>query len=164
MRTLLLMRHAKSSWGDENLSDHERPLNKRGLRDAPKMAARLHARGITPDILISSTAVRAHSTARFVAGEYGLSPDSLIFLDELYLASESTWYDIFVEFPETRHTAMLFGHNPGITEVTNSLCNVEIENIPTAGIVTIEFALSAWSNVAPGSGKLLDFDYPKRDQ
>ncbi|MCB0334126.1 MAG: histidine phosphatase family protein [Bdellovibrionales bacterium] len=162
MRTLLLMRHAKSSWGDGSLSDDERPLNKRGLRDAPRMAAKLHTRGIIPDILLSSTAERAYQTACFVAQEYEFPIDSIVALHELYLAEERTWYDIFVELPETRPTAMLFGHNPGITEVANSLCNVEIENVPTAGIVTIELDVPTWSDVTPGSGKLLDFDYPKR--
>lgn len=162
MKTLYLMRHAKSSWKEPDLRDYERPLNKRGNRDAPFMGNLLKEKGIRPDIIISSGATRAYTTATIISGQLEYPIKQIIIEDRIYDASAGELIDIINSIEDSNNFAMLFGHNPGFTMLSNYLSDKRIDNIPTSGFVTIQFDLNSWSDVELGSGVLTDFEYPKK--
>ena len=124
MKTLVIVHHAKSSWKDLSLSDHQRPLNKRGKRDAPLMGARLAQWGLPVDRVISSSAVRALTTAEIITQEMGLPWDEIQVEDGLYHASEDEMLDLIWEQDDHIEGLMLFGHNPGMTYLVNDLSNL----------------------------------------
>ncbi|UCG86696.1 MAG: histidine phosphatase family protein [Gemmatimonadota bacterium] len=162
MKTLTLVRHAKSSWKDPALADHDRPLNKRGKRDAPRMGKRLAQASICPDLIITSTAVRARTTAETIASEIGY-PTAHILMDEgLYLAGASGVLELIRGLGDANNHVMLFGHNPDITNLVNLLTDDHIENVPTCGIVHIRFHTTTWAKVGTVPAELISFDYPKR--
>jgi len=155
-RTLYIARHAKSSWDDPTLSDFARPLNKRGERDAPFMAQLLKAKRVLPQLILSSPAKRAKTTAaiyhdaikgelRFDERIYDTSAMSLLYLVQEVLSDSD------------HESLMLVGHNPGLTELSNILSNKYISNIPTAAVVAIDFE----DQIAPKQGKQRFFEYPK---
>lgn len=161
MKTLILIRHAKSSWDNPGLSDHDRPLNKRGERDAPRMAE-FAARNIQkPDLLLSSTAVRAYTTAKHFASAYQIPISQIQNNREIYHASTSKLLKVVQQLPPDKSTVMLFGHNPGFTDFANALANTQILNIPTCGIVSIDFVSLQWIDLKPGGGKNKLFVFPK---
>ncbi len=162
MKTLFLVRHAKSSWDNSGLPDDKRPLNARGELDAPRMGKRLLLRGVKPDILISSPALRAYTTAVKIAAEIGYSKEAIQIEDNLYFeGTEGMLNVIHAMAPEVR-SAMLFGHNPTMTELINNLANTDIDNVPTCGIAEITFDIASWKEVYEGLGVMQLFDYPKR--
>ena len=161
MKLLLLIRHAKSSWKDTRLDDHDRTLNKRGEHDAPFMATVLKKKHITTDLIISSTAIRALLTAKIFAKELGYKKDHIIQDKGLYLAELEELIEIVKQLPDKNSVVCLFGHNPGITSFTNFLCNAGIDNVPTCGICAISFPFDSWQEVASGNGKLDFFEFPK---
>lgn len=164
MKTLYLVRHAKSSWNNSNLSDHARPLNDRGERDAPGMGKRLRKRKPQPTIIISSSAVRAETTATLLAEAIGY-PTSDITIDErLYGAEAKDVVSIIHELDNAIDCAMLIGHNPTFTDLINVLSGSQIDNMPTCGMAVLRFPANTWSNIGQIQGELLDFDYPKNDQ
>ena len=161
MLRITLVRHAKSSWNDAGLSDFERPLNGRGQRDAPVMAERLHALKRMPDRLISSPALRAISTARIFAKEFGIRAQDIELRPRIYDASLATLVEVVREIsPEVRH-ALLFGHNPGFSELACWLAHCPFQEMPTCAIASLELNVSAWSELGPGCGKLATYLYPK---
>ena len=162
MKTLFLVRHAKSSWDNQSLSDDERPLNKRGERDAPRMAKRLVSRGVKPDILTSSPALRAYTTAVKIAAEIGYPKDAIKINDNLYFEGIEGMLEVIHALAPEIGSAMLFGHNPTMTELVNGLANTDIGNVPTCGIVEITFDIESWEEVDEGLGTMKLFDYPKR--
>ena len=162
MKRLYLLRHAKSSWDDDRLSDVERPLNKRGLRDAPMMGQRLHAGGFLPERIVSSGAVRAEATALAVAREIGYQPAGIKREDALYLAGPATLLKIVRRSDDSLGSLMLVGHNPGMTDFANSLSDLRIDNLPTCGLFCVDFSVGYWRDVTPGTGALVCFDYPKK--
>ncbi|MEW4488273.1 histidine phosphatase family protein [Thalassoglobus sp. JC818] len=129
METLLVMRHAKSSWDDASLSDDQRPLNKRGKRVAPLMGAFLAAQNLVPDRIVSSSAKRAHQTAKLMASKLGCEIE---LVDELYLASTSTWKRVIAQH-ESVSRVLMIGHNPGIEELVSAVTG-DYERMPTAAI------------------------------
>lgn len=160
MKTLYLIRHAKSSWKELSLGDFERPLNNRGKKNAPFMGKQWKARGERVDRLISSPAKRAITTARMIASELGIDD---IHLDErIYHASQTTLLQIVNELNNDHDSIALFGHNPGFTNLTEYLSGEDIHNMPTAGMARIDFEIDDWSHVSRDTGKLVWFDYPKR--
>jgi phosphohistidine phosphatase len=161
-KQLFICRHAKSSWSDATLSDFERPLNKRGERDAPEMGRRLAQRGIRPDLIMASPAVRALQTAHHYANQLACSPDRLLTNPLQYAATARQLIALLQETAPEVQTLILVGHNPESTELANILGGLNIDNIPTSGIVGLSLALSSWQKLAPGMGKLLFFDYPKQ--
>lgn len=161
MKHLILVRHAKSSWKDANLDDHDRTLNKRGERDAPFMAKVLKKKSKRPDLLISSTAVRALETARIFAGVLGFKKAEIRQEKDLYLAELSDLTQIVSLLPDDKAVICLFGHNPGITFLVNYLCNAGIDNVPTCGICSMIFPEEKWQQVVAGCGKLEFFEFPK---
>lgn len=143
MKTLLLMRHAKSSWSDPDLADHERPLNARGRRDGPRMGRWLSDQGLTPDLVITSTAVRALETARNVSKAGGFAADLAEF-SELYHADIADWTSVLQRLPNTVECVLGIGHNPGMEELVDSLHN-GWERMPTAAIAWFELPINDWS-------------------
>ena len=161
MKRLTLIRHAKSSWKDLDLTDRERPLNKRGKRAAPDMGERLAAPGFRPDRLVSSTANRAYATARIIAEKIGYPEEDIEGEDRLYLASTGEILEIVQAFDDALEHVVIFGHNPGFTNSACVLTNEPFDNVPTAGVVDVRFDVDSWADVEPGHGELLDFDFPK---
>ncbi|HNP18046.1 MAG TPA: histidine phosphatase family protein [Fulvivirga sp.] len=161
MKILYLVRHAKSSWEDQSLSDFQRPLNPRGERDAPDMGHRLMKMGIMPDLMLSSPAVRAITTCETIADQLGYAKDQIEKDKAIYHAGEFKLLEVVHEINDHVKSLMLFGHNPGITEFANALTNSSIDNIPTCGVFACSFDIIHWSDVQLGNGKLLFYDYPK---
>lgn len=161
MKTLILVRHAKSSWDDPHLTDFDRPLSGRGKRDAPKMAEYLASKNIRADLIVSSPANRAITTAQIIQ-EYQPAPKPAIVLERsLYHASASSILNVVQDQPDAAGTLMIFGHNPGFTDFANQLTDAYIENIPTCGVVGIQFEIDKWSDVKFGCGEQLYFYFPK---
>lgn len=141
-RTLLLMRHAKSSWDNPAWSDHDRPLNDRGDRDAPRMAAILKDRGLTPSHIVSSTAMRAKTTADKVAASIGFSGE-IVLEPRLYLASPADWHIVFRALPDQHFTVLCIGHNPGLEDLLRKWSGEAIE-MPTAAVAIVDVTMSQW--------------------
>jgi phosphohistidine phosphatase len=162
MKRLFVCRHAKSSWKDSNQGDFDRPLNKRGEHDAPEMGRRLASSGFFPDLICSSPAMRAMTTAQLYAGQLGYPLAQIRYNPLQYTATVPMLMQLLQEVEENIHTLMLVGHNPESTALANILGGLMIDNIPTAGIVALEFGLKNWRDMCPGAGTLLFFDYPKK--
>ena len=162
MKRLTLLRHAKSSWKDPSLDDFDRPLNRRGERDAPVMGRRLKARGARPSLILTSPAKRAQRTARLVAEAIGYPVEFLQREADLYLAEPQTILDVIARQEDEFNDVVVCGHNPGLTELSNRLTGVGIDNVPTAGIVAMEADIQSWKELADIECRLDYFDYPKR--
>ncbi len=162
MKRLFVVRHAKSSWDFPELDDHDRPLNKRGLKNAPEMGRRLARKNLKADLIVTSTATRAAHTAKIVADELSYSKSKISEDPQLYHASIP---DIMACIQSTRNevmTLIIFGHNPGFTDFVNYLTDSEIYNIPTCGVAEINFDVAVWGQVGKGLGRLISMDYPKK--
>ena len=162
MKVFYLVRHAKSSWDDPTLSDHDRPLNDRGERDAPFMAKKFREKGYRVDRFISSTANRAFSTARRFAAAFGLVPDDIEQDRKLYHASPETVLRKIRETDADTGSIAIFTHNPGITQFVNWFNEGIIDNVPTCGIARIESQADQWKDVSRENSELTDFMYPKQ--
>jgi phosphohistidine phosphatase len=163
MKILTLVRHAKSSWKDTSLADRDRPLNKRGERDAPEMGRRIAAAGIRPSLIVSSPAVRAWTTARIIADAIGYPREFLQRDKSLYLASVNTLLDVIVAQDNGFNSLMLVGHNPGFTDFANYLVPGLTNNIPTAGVVSVQLDTEDWSLYDKPGVELVLYDFPKND-
>lgn len=163
MKTLYVIRHAKSSWDVKTLGDIERPLNDRGKRDAPRMGKRLKEKDIHPDLIISSPAKRAFSTAKKIARILKYPKDAIRIVDKLYHADEDAMLQVVNNLKDKHSIVIMFGHNPGLTDFVNSILSEEldIDNVPTCGVVAFQFQSERWEQVTWGTGKILFFDYPK---
>ena len=145
MKTLLVLRHAKSSWNDPALDDHERPLNERGRRDAPRMGELAQEYGLRPDVVISSDAVRARLTAEAVAEAAGYAGE--ILLDQrLYIASPAEIILVLRTMREDAETIMIVGHNPGLEELVERLTG-ERQDMPTAALAQIGLPIDRWRDL-----------------
>lgn len=162
MKTLTIFRHAKSSWNHPELSDHDRPLNKRGKRDAPIMGDRLKAAGLRPSLIIGSSAVRAWKTARMVAIQIAYPIEFLQREPGLYHAGVNSLMDIIAAQDEGFNSIMIVGHNPGLTNLANELLPGLTSNIPTAGFVSVMIDSDDWNLRTRNSAKLIEFNYPKK--
>ncbi len=164
MKKITLIRHAKSSWDNPSLRDSQRPLNKRGKRDAPFMSSMMAGRGWAPDQLISSPAVRAYTTAQHFAAALGREASSILQDPGIYEAGMRDILRIIHNLDDSWEHVALFGHNPTFTMVANHFQHGRIiDNVPTCGIVEIEGAqISHWSDFAPDTAQLLHFHYPKQ--
>jgi phosphohistidine phosphatase len=162
VKNLYLLRHAKSSWKNVLLKDFDRPLNKRGLQDAPFMAEILQKAAIKPDLIISSTALRTVTTAEIFA--QGLSYDlkNIVFDKRIYEASEKTLLKILKEIKPSIENVVLIGHNPNLTELANLLTDSYVYNIPTSGVYAIRFAFDSWEHIGEQKGDFVFFEYPKK--
>jgi len=155
MKTLILVRHAKSDWGSPSLSDHDRPLNERGLGDLPRMGAALRERGISPNAVFTSTATRARSTAIAIAGSLGFPPERIVEDEDLYLASASRILLKLSQVPEDAELAMLFGHNPGLHDAVLALApEAHVAEFPTLAVAILSLRVDLWGELARGCGRL----------
>ena len=160
MKNLLLMRHAKSSWKDISLPDRQRPLNKRGKRDAPRMGKHLRERGIILDTILCSTAVRARETADGFLAEYVFEGD-VLYIEDLYQAGPETIVSVLKQLPDHVDSAMVIGHNPGLDHFLEMVCN-EYAHMPTACVAYIKFPLDRWVDLRESTrGELLYFWVPR---
>ena len=162
MKTLYLMRHAKSSWSFDELSDRERPLNDRGRDDAPRIGQALAKRHITPALVVSSPAVRALSTAVLVAREVDYPHDKIQVEPALYEADLDTVVAIIRELPDEANSALLTGHNPTFTDVANYLSPSPLSGeLPTAGLMCLRFLVDHWAEIGPANAEFYFYEYPK---
>ncbi len=161
MKTLYIVRHAKSSWDAPDLNDLDRPLNDRGEKDAPRMGKRLKERNVTPGAVYSSPAVRAFSTAKLIVDAIGSPSHSIHIKRALYHADAESLLRVVHAANDNADSIMIVGHNPGLTEFANDLLNEFIDNIPTAGVVAAQLKINSWKNAVMGCGTLLFFDFPK---
>lgn len=161
MKTLFLVRHAKSSWDNPGLRDYNRPLNDRGLHDAPRMGNLLHQLGIKPDLMVSSPAKRALTTAQFFAKAFGMPEAAIVQNPNIYEAYATEIFQIISELPETAQTVMLFGHNPTLTDVANRFSTDLIDNVPTCGVIQIASTAGSWAEFYEGNAYLKARFFPK---
>lgn len=163
MKRLILCRHAKSSWANPGQDDVDRPLNERGERNAPEMGRRLRERGELPALVVSSPARRALATARLIAAELGIAREDIVIEDALYEASVATWLTVIAALPAGADAVLMVGHNPTLTELANLLCrDVRLDNIPTCGVLRLDYDLRSWAAVPRSQPVDWSFDYPKR--
>ena len=156
MKNLLLMRHAKSSWNDPSLPDHQRPLNKRGKRDAPRMGKHLQAQGIFLDAILCSTALRARETAEGILQIYTFEGD-LRYFEDLYQAGPETIFALLRQLPDAVDTPLVIAHNPGLDDFLEMICD-EYEHMPTACVAHIRFPVERWADLREGvRGELVHF-------
>jgi phosphohistidine phosphatase len=163
MKTLTIFRHAKSSWDHPELSDSDRPLNKRGKRDAPIMGERLKSAGVRPSLILSSPAVRAWKTARILAKAIAYPIEFLQREPGLYHAGVNRLLDIIAAQDEGFNSIVVIGHNPGLTDLAHELVPGVTANIPTAGFVSLLVDSDNWDLRVRDSVKLIKYDYPKKD-
>lgn len=163
MKTLLIVRHAKSSWADPGQTDIERPLNERGKRDAPEMAERLKDQKIKIDLFVSSPAKRAHKTAKFFAEEFKTDKDDILIVKELYEAPTTAFYNVVTNLKDKYNTVAIFSHNPGITDFVNTLASLQIDNMPTCAVFAVSIPGNSWSAFKEEEKNFLFFDYPKKE-
>ena len=161
MKTLTLVRHAKSSWKNAGISDRERPLNARGKRDAPVMGARIQRHGIRPSLIVSSPAKRAWQTARIVAHQIDYPLEFLQREESLYLASLDQLLDVVAAQDNSFNHLMVVGHNPGLTDFANFLSPGLTNNLQTAAVVSVEIDRDDWMLYERPKTRLLVYDYPK---
>jgi phosphohistidine phosphatase len=162
MRRLTLVRHAKADTPLPGQQDWDRVLDRRGQQDAPEMARRLRARKLKPDLILSSPAVRALSTASIMARELKVHADRIAQDERLYLADPKRIVEVVRELGGTARHVMVFAHNPGITDCANRLSAGEhIDTLPTCGVFTACFTVNDWSQLDWVSGLEAEFDYPR---
>lgn len=163
MKTLLIIRHAKSSWDNALVSDIDRPLNDRGRRDAPAMAQRLVKASIKIELFVSSPAKRARNTAEFFVREFGRKENEILLIPELYHAPVQTFKEVVFSLDDRYGSAAIFSHNPGITAFVNTLTSVRLDNMPTCGIFAVTSLATQWNEFLTAGTTFWFFDYPKRE-
>jgi len=162
LKTLYIVRHAKSSWKESNLSDLDRPLNSRGKRDAPFIGKIISAKGDSPELIVSSHANRALATANFFAEALKYKKSDIVVSESIYEAGIGSLMNIINRLDSNIKSAMIFGHNPGLTILTQYLSAANISNIPTCGIVKLNLKINLWSDAADRCATLAYFEYPKK--
>jgi phosphohistidine phosphatase len=164
MKSLLLIRHAKSSWESNVLNDFDRPLNERGKKEAPEMAKSLIKKDIIIDCFVSSPARRAKKTAKLFVRGYEKDENEILFIPDLYHASVQTFIKVVSEMNDNYEIIAIFSHNPGITEFVNILTEVQIDNMPTCAIFAVKAEINSWSGFADAKKDFWFFNYPKMQQ
>ena len=161
MKRLYLIRHAKSSWSEPGLDDFHRPLNHRGKNDGAAIAKRFATAGIRPDLILASPAVRAKKTARFMAEGTGYDVDAIQYDNNLYLGSFSYHCQMIATSLRQVDVLFLVGHNGTITELAEHFSGRVLGNVPTCGVVALEYSDPGGFSEAAVCGKLLFFWFPK---
>ena len=165
MKRLTLLRHAKSSWTEVSLADHDRVLSERGERDAPRMGKRMAARKVRPSLIIVSSAARARATAKFIAEALKYPAEFLQVEKELYLATADQILELVCSHDDNFADLLIIGHNPGMTDLVNHLLpSIGIKTLPTSGVVALDFATNKWVKLAEASANLVFYDYPKNPE
>lgn len=163
MKTLLLIRHAKSSWDNLGLTDFERPLNERGKHDAPAMAKRVIEKKIEIDLFVSSPAKRAKKTAEIFMHEFDAKEKKLLIVPSLYEASIDNFYDTIRNLKDKNDSVAIFAHNPGITDFINSIDCHPLYDMPTSAVFALKIKTKEWENFREAEKEFLFFDYPKNN-
>lgn len=162
MKTLLILRHAKSSWKDESLPDHDRPLNKRGQRDAPRMGEILRQEGFQPDLVFSSSAVRARETAR-LALEAAAFNGNVEYRQDLYAFEPGAYLHLLSQLDDSIDQVLIIGHNPAMEELLTGLTG-EHQAMPTAALAHLELPIERWSQLSFGMrAQLVNLWRPKEN-
>jgi phosphohistidine phosphatase len=161
-KQLFIVRHAKSSWDYEDISDIDRPLSIRGITDAGVMAGRLKSNGDIPSLMISSPACRAIHTATIFARVLKFPWEQLTIAEKIYPGSINDILNILEKIEEPNSSVMIFGHNPAFTELANYFLKYPVDNVPTAGVVTLNFAGDSWKNLRESKAKSELIDFPKK--
>lgn len=164
MKTLYIVRHAKSDKEYDKLEDIDRPLNSRGYTDAHAMAAKLNDNMKKPELIISSPAVRALSTALIFSRKFKYDPKKIILEEKLYETDYNEYMEVINQANDSFDSIMIFGHNSTITALVNTLTNPFTENVPTCGVTAIAFNVNHWNEVIKNKGKLVLYDFPKNSQ
>ncbi len=161
MKTLLILRHAKSSWKEEHLSDHDRPLNKRGRHDAPRIGKLIRKKGLQPQLIICSGAKRARETAGLVTEACGYKGE-LRFSEELYAAAPEAYISVLKALDDSYEQVMVVGHNPGLEELLGELTGEE-QTLPTAALAQVALPIQTWSELDDSiDGRLTDLWVPRQ--
>ncbi len=161
-KLLSILRHAKSDWDNPDLRDHDRPLNRRGSKNAPELGILLRAEGLVPDRIIASSAQRAQQTAKLVMQSMNAGKELLQTDPDLYLASPSDLLAAAANCNDAAEHLMLVAHNPGMTQLINDISDVTLDNLPTCGVFCIELPIQQWQDIADSpQGKLRWHHYPK---
>jgi phosphohistidine phosphatase len=163
MKTLLLVRHAKSSWDDPSMNDIDRPLNDRGKKDAPEMAKRLADKKIKIDALVSSPAKRAKQTCKHFAKEFDLKKKNITIEQRLYEAGPDNFSEVVEDLKNKWDAVAIFSHNPGITYFANSLTETHIDDMPTCSVFAIRIDIDKWKDFKTAKKEFWFFDYPKAE-
>lgn len=163
MKKLVLIRHAKSDWSNPFLDDFLRPLNKRGEINAPFMAKVLEKKDIKPDLIISSPSIRTKQTLEYFIKEFNYN-DEVKLEESIYEAPYENLLKVIKDILNSHKTVFLIGHNPGLCDLTNFLVDKSFENIPTCGIVEIDFDVKNWKDISKENSNLISFEYPKKYQ
>ena len=161
MKTLLIIRHAKSSWNSASMPDIDRPLNDRGKKDAPAMARRLISSGLLIDRFVSSPARRAKETAEAFAHAFGIKSKDIQFVTELYHALPPVFKQVIAGLDDKDDTVALFAHNPGITTFANMLTTVRLDDMPTCAVFAVTADAEHWKDFLAAGTQFLFFHYPK---
>jgi phosphohistidine phosphatase len=164
MKRLTLIRHAKADWGDASQADVDRPLNERGYAEAPLIGQRMNNCQLKPQIILCSPATRATETAIPLARTIGMPLNNILLEKEIYNASMSDLLEIVRNVDNDFEHIALLGHNPSLVNLGNYLSNEAINDMPTCGVVCLEFATNSWDGLTSQSGTLIYFDYPGRPE
>ena len=162
MKTIYLVRHAKSSWKYPDLDDFERPLNKRGRKSAPCMGTILKKLKVAPDLILSSPANRAAMTARIIADKISYPLEKIRYSESIYEFSANALIDVVKHLDDIVNKAMLIGHNPALTDLANYIGDKPISNIPTSGVFCADLDIPSWAKISDHCGKLKFFEFPKK--
>lgn len=161
MKRLLLVRHAKSDWSDGSLRDFDRPLNRRGEHDAPRMAAYVAGQDLRPTFLLASPAARTYATARLFAAEFGIAENDIALRQDLYECHTAELLTAITELPDLHHTAALFAHNPATTSAVSKFADEYVANVATCGVALITADTDTWKDMTPKRADLRHLWQPK---
>ena len=160
-KTLIMIRHANSSWTNPLESDFDRPLNERGKKEAPEIGEKLKSLNIIPDLIIASNAKRTRQTAKKIAKEVGYDIDNIKWEEKLYHCNSSVFEEIISGIGDKVKTLFIVAHNPGITEFVNQLSpEFSTPNMPTCGVVGAHIEVKEWSDFSTAKRKVFLFEYP----
>ncbi len=161
MLTIYIVRHAKSSWAELGVEDHDRKLNERGIGDLVRMGEEVKRRNWIPEIIYSSTAARAMATAQGIGENISISKSDIIFDSSLYLCTAKTIQDFLSGIDKDVTSVMLVGHNPGLTDFYNEYTDIKIDNVPTCAIGAFQSEENDWKSINQSEWKSIGFIYPK---
>lgn len=163
VKRLFLIRHGKAEWNSESGMDFDRALHQRGRLNVIEMAEKIADTPFSPDLIVSSPAQRAFSTAQYFAKFWNMMEQNIQIRSQIYEAKVKTLLNLVNQFENQYQTIAMFGHNPGFTDLANYLCKDYIYNIPTSGVVLYEFPFEEWKFISADTAKLLLFNYPAHE-
>lgn len=161
MKELFIVRHAKSSWDYPDLSDHERPLLEKGKKRTRKMIAFLQSKGVKPDLVLTSSALRARETAGYLAVGLGLTKEDIQIEPGLYAADAARIFDVFIDLSDQNNAVMLVGHNPALTNFVNLYLSPPIDWLPTSAVVALSFQTNHWDEIRKAPFEVKFVAFPK---